>query len=54
MKDIQFSYANAVSADAVAAYEQEVAKCQEMLEKGTGAGNDFLGWLNLPSEIKSQ
>ena len=23
----------------------------ETLEKGDGAGNDFLGWLHLPSEI---
>lgn len=30
------------------------AKCesaQEMLHKGTGKGNDFLGWLNLPTSI---
>ena len=54
MKDIQFSYAKAVSADAVKAYEAQVAQCQEMLEKGTGAGNDFLGWMNLPADIRSQ
>ena len=54
MKDIQFSYAKAVGAEAVKAYEAQVAQCQEMLEKGTGAGNDFLGWMNLPSEIRSQ
>ena len=23
----------------------------ETLEKGTGLGNDFLGWLHLPSSI---
>ena len=51
MKDIQFSYAKAVSAEAVAAYEQQVKACQEMLVNGTGAGNDFLGWLHLPSSI---
>ena len=54
MKDIQFSYAKAVSAEAVAAYEQQVAKCQEMLVNGTGAGNDFLGWMNLPADIRPQ
>ena len=54
MKDIQFTYAKAVSADAVAAYTEQVAKCQEMLEKGTGAGNDFLGWMNLPADIRPQ
>ncbi|MBP5136888.1 MAG: glucose-6-phosphate isomerase [Paludibacteraceae bacterium] len=28
-----------------------VAKAQEALENGTGKGNDFLGWLHLPSSI---
>ncbi len=54
MKDIQFSYAKAVSADAVNAYKAKVAQCQELLVKGTGKGNDFLGWLNLPEDIKPQ
>ncbi len=54
MKDIQFSYAKAVSADAVNAYKAKVANCQEMLVKGTGKGNDFLGWMNLPEDIKPQ
>ena len=54
MKDIQFSYAKAVSAEAVVAYEQQVKACQEMLVNGTGAGNDFLGWMNLPAEIRPQ
>ena len=53
-KDIQFSYAKAVSAEAVAAYEQQVKACQEMLVNGTGAGNDFLGWMNLPADIRPQ
>lgn len=26
-------------------------QCNEILHKGTGKGNDFLGWLNLPSSI---
>ena len=25
-----------------------------MLEKGTGKGNDFLGWLHLPSSISKE
>ncbi len=54
MKDIQFSYAKAVSAKAVNAYKEQVAACQEMLVKGTGKGNDFLGWMNLPEDIKPQ
>lgn len=54
MKDIQFSYAKAVSAEAVNAYKAQVTNCQDMLVKGTGKGNDFLGWLNLPQDIKPQ
>lgn len=54
MNDIQFSYAKALSAEAVNAYKDKVAECQEMLVKGTGKGNDFLGWLNLPADIRPQ
>ena len=38
-----------ISKEKVFAYEAEVKAAQEMLEKGTGKGNDFLGWLHLPS-----
>ena len=37
-----------ISKEKVFAYEAEVKAAQEMLEKGTGKGNDFLGWLHLP------
>ncbi|MFZ4456210.1 MAG: glucose-6-phosphate isomerase [Bacteroidales bacterium] len=40
-----------VSAEKVAAYEAQVKACNEMLHNGSGKGNDFLGWLNLPSSI---
>lgn len=40
-----------VSKDAVAAYENQVAQANKQLHKGTGKGNDFLGWLNLPTSI---
>jgi hypothetical protein len=43
MKDIQFSYAKAVSAEAVQAFQAQVAVAQEQLVNGTGLGNDFLG-----------
>lgn len=36
---------------AVAAYESKVKAAQEALENGTCEGNDFLGWLHLPTEI---
>ena len=40
-----------ISKDKVSAYEAEVKAAQEMLEKGTGKGNDILGWLHLPSSF---
>ncbi len=40
-----------VAAEKVAAYEAEVKKYSADLHNGTGKGNDFLGWLNLPSSI---
>ncbi len=36
---------------AVAAFEPQVKAAQEALENGTCPGNDFLGWLHLPTEI---
>ncbi|MCI7654898.1 MAG: glucose-6-phosphate isomerase [Bacteroidales bacterium] len=35
----------------VEAYEPQAKAAQEALEKGTCEGNDFLGWLHLPSSI---
>lgn len=57
MKDIQVKIDKAygfVSEEAVKAYKQPVEKAQQMLHEGTGAGNDFIGWLTLPSDIKEQ
>ena len=36
---------------AVKAYEPEVKAAREALENGTCPGNDFLGWLHLPSSV---
>ena len=36
---------------AVEAYEGKVKEAQKALEEGTCQGNDFLGWLHLPSSI---
>lgn len=36
---------------AVKAYESQVKAAQEALENGTCPGNDFLGWLHLPTSI---
>ena len=35
----------------VASFEPKVVAAQQSLEKGTCLGNDFLGWLHLPSSI---
>ena len=43
-----------VSAEQVAAWAPKVAEAQQALENGTCAGNDFLGWLHLPSSITAE
>jgi len=40
-----------VSKDAVAGYKAKAQESIAMLHKKNGKGNDFLGWLNLPSSI---
>ena len=54
MKSINLDITKAaqfLSEDAVKAYEPKVKIAQEALEAGTCPGNDFLGWLHLPSSI---
>ncbi len=36
------------------AFEPKVAKAMKMLHEGTGEGNDFLGWVNLPSSLSDK
>lgn len=43
-----------VNKEAVEAYKNDVLKAQDMLVNATGAGNDFLGWINLPQDIRPQ
>ena len=40
-----------VSAESINALAARVAEAQKVLEEGTCPGNDFLGWLHLPSSI---
>ena len=40
-----------VSAESINALAARVAEAQKALEEGTCPGNDFLGWLHLPSSI---
>lgn len=40
-----------ISKEAVNAYKESVDAARAALKNGTGKGNDFLGWLHLPSSI---
>ena len=54
MKSISLNITKAASflaEGAVKAYEPKVKAAQEARENGTCEGNDFLGWLHLPSSI---
>ena len=54
MKSIQLDITKAacfLQEGAVKAFEPKVAEAQTALEAGTCPGNDFLGWLHLPSSI---
>ena len=54
MKNISLDITKAaqfLSKGAVEAYETQVNAAREALEKGTCPGNDFLGWLHLPSSV---
>ena len=57
MKNISLDITKAaqfLKPEAVEAYESQVKAAQEALENGTCPGNDFLGWLHLPSSITSE
>lgn len=54
MKSISLDITKAaqfLAAGAVKAYEPKVNEARKALEEGTCPGNDFLGWLHLPSSI---
>ncbi|MBF1543908.1 MAG: glucose-6-phosphate isomerase [Prevotella salivae] len=54
MKNISVDITKAaqfLKSGAVEAYESQVKAAQEALENGTCPGNDFLGWLHLPTSI---
>ncbi len=54
MKNIKLDITKAscfLKAGAVEAFEPQVKAAQQSLEDGTCPGNDFLGWLHLPSSI---
>jgi len=40
-----------IKKETVKSYEAQIKAANDALENGTGKGNDFLGWLHLPSSI---
>ncbi|MDL2243920.1 glucose-6-phosphate isomerase [Parabacteroides sp. OttesenSCG-928-J18] len=48
--DIQKVF-DTITKEQVYAQEAKAKECNALLESGQGAGNDFLGWLHLPSSI---
>ena len=51
MEKIKFDYSKAgefVKESEITYFKDIVKTCHEMLHNKTGAGNDFLGWLDLP------
>jgi len=43
-----------INQEEIQALEKETLQAQHTLYESRGAGNDFLGWLNLPAEISEQ
>lgn len=43
-----------VSKEIIYSYEEQANAANSLLHEGTGIGNDFLGWLHLPSSISEQ
>ncbi|KAA6342314.1 Glucose-6-phosphate isomerase [termite gut metagenome] len=43
-----------ISKENILVYEAKIKSAREALEKGTGKGNGFLGWLHLPSSITKE
>ncbi len=57
MENIKLNIENSacfIEENKLASYEETVKTYMETLEKGTGLGNDFLGWLHLPSSITQE
>lgn len=57
MKNITLDVSKAIrflSDGTVENYEKIIKSAQKVLEDGTCPGNDFLGWLHLPSSVKSE
>ena len=55
MKKISFDWSNsALAAHEMSCLEEQIALANKVLTEGTGAGNDFLGWVNLPFDYDKE
>ncbi|OEH86116.1 glucose-6-phosphate isomerase [Desulfuribacillus stibiiarsenatis] len=57
MKRVTFDWSNAkdyINLQEIQAYSEKVEKCHAELHEGTGQGNDFLGWLELPQKYNQE
>ena len=57
MKNISLNIdkvAKFISKEGISAYEPLANAAMKTLEEGTGLGNDFLGWLHLPSTMSKE
>lgn len=57
MEKLIFDPSNAkdfVSAEEISSIEKEICAARDVLVNGTGAGNDFIGWVNLPIEYDKE
>lgn len=57
MENLKFSYRNAlsfVSEREIEAMQEKVSKAHDTLMNKKGAGNDFLGWVNLPDNYDKE
>ncbi len=57
MDKLTFNYSKAknfISPDEVGYLEGQIQLCHEALHNGTGAGSDFLGWLDLPKSYDKE
>ena len=51
---IKVDVSNVISEQEIAKYQSKVEKINEMIDKKTGAGNDFLGWVDWPQDYDKE
>ena len=57
LNGVSFDYTNAkqfVSEEEISMMKRTIEDCKKIVLEGTGAGNDFLGWVNLPIDYDKE